>query len=240
MRPGLRENLLVAEASSPSLFSANEVVFHESVHYLVRNASSFRYPTWFDEGFAQVLGTAYLDDGAILVGYPPKTAAYVMQYEKLMPVERLADTASTYELGTLAVGRFYATSWLLVHYLLLSDDPRLQQQAHQYLMANNAGRADFEATFGSFDAVDAALEKYGRGLPFGRIPMERISLQPEFHPQRLEPREIAYARQPDRHVEPLVRPFAVLQHSRKRPGGPVYGFPRTGRSARSLPACSCA
>jgi hypothetical protein len=67
MRPSLRGNRMVAGGGSLSIDTRN-VLFHEYVHHLLRSSLATRYPTWYDEGLADLLSTADVDDDAVVFG----------------------------------------------------------------------------------------------------------------------------------------------------------------------------
>ncbi len=199
MRPDLRRNLIVATVSS-HLIGVNEVVFHEYVHFLVRSASSFRYPPWFDEGLAQMLAASRIQGDAFLVGAVPKTSAEVIRYARPMALDRLIGTDAIDDLGGRDTARFYATSWLLVHYLLLSDfyhgDQGLRRQTTRYLTAYNAGRGDrhaFETLVRPLPALDADLHGYLRHIPAWKVPLKQIEYDPSYVRTAVSPTEIAAA-----------------------------------------------
>lgn len=201
MQTGTRQNLMVAtEPGHHYLNSANEVMFHEYVHYVMHNASSFRYPGWYDEGFAEVLATANIEEESANLGHAPRSAAYVLlRGAGMMPVDELVSRGVVGGLSTTGLQQLYATSWLLVHYLTLSEAARehgLGDKAAQYLALYNSGRGGpeaFQETLGvDFHQLEKDLVAYQGTLPLWALPLSSIEFDGAYERQRLAAEEIAY------------------------------------------------
>jgi len=197
MRPALRENLLVVgKPGSTTFVSENHIAFHEYVHYLVRNASSFRYPIWYDEGFAEMLATVTIGDENAVVGKIPPSAAYILLNLGEMPLARVVQLDSTQGLKRRDAEKFYAKTWLLTHYLSLSGSEQVKRQLLEYLNGFNNGQTSvdaFEKTFRtSFDALESELDTYSRSMPGYHVPLRAIDFNPDYTRVRMSPAEIAY------------------------------------------------
>jgi tetratricopeptide (TPR) repeat protein len=197
MRSGLRANLMVVGKPRSTVFmSENSIVFHEYVHYLVRNASSFQYPTWYDEGFAEVLATVTIEDDHATLGAAPPSAAYTLLNRRDMSLDRVVGIDSTSDLKVADRQKFYARAWLLTHYLSLSAAPGMGQKLLHYLNRFNEGGVAaeaFEESFElSFDALDSSLEEYTHALPAYRVPLQEIDFEPNYARVSMTPSEVGY------------------------------------------------
>jgi Flp pilus assembly protein TadD len=135
------------------------------------------YPRWYVEGFAEFVMTADIRPQQITYGtYNRVRAAWLGDRRAWLPYEQilfgLPDGAGAEDLA-----RFYAQSWLLVHYLFSNDERR--DAFRRYLTAlrrNEDPRQAFAASFG-MDArgLDRALRDYSEGFTYLRIarPAER-------------------------------------------------------------------
>jgi tetratricopeptide (TPR) repeat protein len=134
------------------------VLFHEYVHYLMNQRSTFNYPRWYAEGLATVLMTTEIED-SILVGNPPRYAAMAIELGFRPTVHGVVTGTVDAEDG------FYLTGWLLSHYVSLGDRTR-RQQTTDYLRRYDAGEdpvAAFEASYGiTPTGMDAELAAYAR------------------------------------------------------------------------------
>ena len=113
---GMRANYA---AIIPSRIKLNEVLKHEYTHFLIHNRGNLIYPTWFDEGFAQLLSTVRVHDAEIEFGRPIEDALDALKDGKWLPLDTVLNARGT---GGLTLGQrsmFYAQSWLLMHFLLI-------------------------------------------------------------------------------------------------------------------------
>jgi Flp pilus assembly protein TadD len=176
---------------------AREILQHEYVHYILHNGAVV-YPTWYDEGFADFLGTTRVHGDRVEVGRVPDGIRYL---DGWIPVEQILEAR---EIDAWPPGRvymFYVESWALVHYLHFGLDAGEPVPARlgRYLRATAAGTAPdeaFEAAFGlSVRELDRALQRYvkkrrfaGVSLPADAFP---APLDPEVEPA--DPAEVAEA-----------------------------------------------
>lgn len=146
--------------------NAHEIVYHEYVHYLVRE-SRRDPPLWLNEGLATAYQTTKVTRDSIELGLPNSNYLGFVRREKLMPLERLLNiTASSpvYNEQNRA-SSFYANAWLLTHYLVFgSDSTNAAKLLHFLSLMERAGAgaaASFEEAFGkNFQQMEAALEEY--------------------------------------------------------------------------------
>lgn len=122
-------NYLTLDAGT-ELVSSLSVIHHEYVHYFVRHNFP-GVPLWFNEGLAEYYSTFASDDeGVHLGGAVDRHLAWLRRQGELDLSDILAaDTRSESYHAPDQVGGFYATSWLLVHYLLSGDSEQLGRAA---------------------------------------------------------------------------------------------------------------
>lgn len=200
--PGVRENNILLADYSQRL-SASEIILHEYVHFVLRNAATTRYPSWYDEGFAEFLSTArtYKDD-QVALGAFPKARLSAFQYLEWVPLKRIISANSFLDLRGRARGMFYPESWALVHYLFLDRESTgrpVGEEIEDYLNQVRSGTEPataFESAFG--ETTDSAsrniqniLER--RKLRVIAIPTESLDYdRTEPSVRSLSPGEVAY------------------------------------------------
>ena len=202
MQPGSRNNLLVVGSHRGTTSQRYETAFHEYVHYVFRNATSFQYPTWYDEGLADLLSTIRGIEGGVSVGEVPASRAYAYRQYEPMPLREILTVQSTSALAREDRARFYAGSWLFAHYLQMNagseDGARRARQSLDYLGRIDQGRDRLAAFVEAFDMpvaeMDAALRTYAGGkLTALMLPDSMFDYNDEFTRRRLSRNEIAYA-----------------------------------------------
>jgi hypothetical protein len=157
--------------------SARHIIFHEYIHYLLRNNPGFLYPAWYEEGLAELYATVDERDGAVDIGRPNvprgKDLADIglAPVGKIMGVDRNSSAFRNHQQGA----QFYAQSWLLTHYLLMNG-PERQAQLREYLILADRGvpvdKAIPQAFGVSAYELDRQLRRYFRA---GRFPGLRLT-----------------------------------------------------------------
>lgn len=160
---------LTTELSAQNPYS---VIYHEYTHLLVDNTSG-NVPDWFNEGLAEYYSSfdieedrkAHLGD---LIPYHLET----LRSEKLLPLRTLfaVDHYSPYYNESGKRGVFYAESWALVHYLILSNNGQRVAQLGKFLgliSANVGIDAAFKQAFQmDVESLEKDLRKYIEGHTF--------------------------------------------------------------------------
>lgn len=180
-------NLLAVDASEPEL--ARAVVFHEYVHFLLRNGGAVHYPAWYDEGFAEFFSTVAVEEDDVLIGLPPAARAQWLLYGSLLDLRRIMTENDVGRLGSRARSRFYAQAWALTHFFYLSHRlgyPHRYEPLTLYLRLLNQGSDPDEACRRAFGATFAELEgdflRYvGEGkMPYLRRPLAELEVAEGF------------------------------------------------------------
>jgi hypothetical protein len=136
--------------SADSDFTAKLVLHHEYAHHFMLQYFPATYPSWYIEGFAELIGSSKeLPDGKIAYGYPAKhrghsIAAYWVNLRDVLlkPPEKVTD----FDL--------YGQGWAMTHYLTFSKDR--SPQLRRYLGLLTAGKSPEEAAaaFGDLSKLD--------------------------------------------------------------------------------------
>lgn len=162
---GEDRNFIVLDAGADQSW---QPVYHEYAHHLL-DLNMPPTPLWWDEGFADYFSTVRIERDRFSLGAPP--AEYVntlragpMPLERVMAVTRFSPEYKSMEHGR---GSYYATAWLLAHYLLTH---RMVPQAMSYFdLTFNQRMAPAIATQRAFGKtlkeLDAGLKAYLEQLP---------------------------------------------------------------------------
>ncbi len=148
-----------------------EVLYHEYVHYLLREHSSIYYPKWHREGFAEFMAASTIRDGVATIGNIYALRADALRSQPLLPLRELLTQESEEDL-IFYQERFYARSWLLLHFLLMEvrgEHPEFAPQLATFLSRYNdnvGASADeivelFESSFDMpVETMDGLLKQY--------------------------------------------------------------------------------
>ncbi|MGD9982332.1 MAG: hypothetical protein AB7H66_09730 [Hyphomonadaceae bacterium] len=145
---------------------AQEVLFHEYAHHFMFQYFANAYPTWYVEGFAEFVQTAVMGSERIVLGRSADARAQSLFNEIWLPMETLITAAP----GTLSpddAAKFYAQSWLFVHYLTVTPGKLERFQAYiRALRLGQEAEAAFETGFGMTpDQMQGELRRYLRRSP---------------------------------------------------------------------------
>jgi tetratricopeptide (TPR) repeat protein len=142
--------------SASGEFTAEIVLHHEYAHHFMMQYFPSTYPTWYVEGFAELIGASKtLPDGRIAYGWPAKYRGDAISFfwtdvrdVLLKPVEKLAN----FDL--------YGQGWAMTHYLTFSKER--SGQLRRYLAALNAGKSREEAAsaFGDLGQLNRDAHAY--------------------------------------------------------------------------------
>lgn len=139
------------------------ILFHEYAHYLIRAHSQLRYPLWYDEGFAELMAASQINRDHVVIGLTHPWRKDVLDRSGPLSISSILDTRISHGDDT----SFYATAWLLMHYLQLghlSGEPRYGDAIDSFLRATHNGApaiAAFEAHFGvTLKTMQARLQAY--------------------------------------------------------------------------------
>ncbi len=190
-------NYLTIDAGT-RLVSSYAVIYHEYVHYFVRHNFP-GVPLWFNEGLAEYYSTFAVEDDVVHVGRPVERHVQFLGRDGEVSLGDLLEVtqgSASYHEGEKA-GRFYATSWALVHYLLSGDAERLDQMA-DFLFALQEGEEPYDAFEEAFDtrvsSLEEALNAYVLAAEYPRaaFSVRDINAPSKVHKRRARPQDVAF------------------------------------------------
>jgi tetratricopeptide (TPR) repeat protein len=161
-----RGALMIASRDRRSRFGddtdhALVVMFHEVAHHFMLRNFPAAYPGWFVEGFAELYSTVRFErNGKITIGEALPDRLRMIARLGLYPLDKLL-VEPPQGLSDTAMGRYYATAWLLCHYLRISGERKGELDA--YLRAVAGGQPSIAAANASFAGGVEGLEKDLRG-----------------------------------------------------------------------------
>jgi hypothetical protein len=129
---------------------------HELTHYIAMQSMPFQ-PAWFAEGIAVYFQTARFDSNQrFMIGEVPHDLHRVLRNSGIEPLRQLLNAESSN-----LEARFYATAWLLVHYLMSTRSDafvKYQDGLEQGIGQDAAWSAAFPEL--PVDKLDEALTRY--------------------------------------------------------------------------------
>jgi hypothetical protein len=151
-----------------------QAVQHEYTHHFLRTQWGGLYPLWFDEGVAQLMGTAHLYSNRAVFG--PVAGSSVGTWIEMQRLFEIDKNSREY-LSPAWSESVHGESWAIVHRGLLSEPP-FGDKMFAYLAAINRLVPPADAmtqSFGmTYSELDASMRNYlkERPLAAGRVKFE--------------------------------------------------------------------
>ncbi|HKR60946.1 MAG TPA: tetratricopeptide repeat protein [Pyrinomonadaceae bacterium] len=167
----------IAITIDPADRNTYSTAFHEYVHLYLKDGLP-NAPLWLNEGLAELYGTLQFSRGEALLGAPITHYAYLLRSQELLPLTTLfaIDYRSPHYNEQEKTGLFYAQSWALVHYLMMSADGGRQQQFKQFLQNISRGDTSERAIEQAFGTNTTALERdFAEYVRRGQFPAQRVA-----------------------------------------------------------------
>jgi len=134
-------------------------IYHEYVHFIVNtNFGKSEVPPWFNEGLAEYYQTFEIaEDQKIKLGLPQADHLALLRQTNLIPLSELFKVSSRqlHESTDNSRNIFYAESWALVHYLLISGRG---DSLNKFLLAVLKGTPEEKAFQDAFQMTYAQME----------------------------------------------------------------------------------
>jgi len=160
--------LIFSQENKTNVLDGGEIMFHEYVHHLIRERSTIRHPRWYSEGFAELLATAKIKENSIIIGNFPEWRIQGLQRGPL-PTEEILQPDNKKK-GYTYWNRYYASSWLLLHYLQFSKEAKEKnygRKTNEYLLAANekGGSPELFSEYYEINlqSLNKILKRYLRG-----------------------------------------------------------------------------
>jgi tetratricopeptide (TPR) repeat protein len=154
-------------------FTPELVLHHEYAHHFMLQYFPATYPSWYIEGFAELIGSSKaLPDGKIAYGYPAKQRGHDIGADWVDMRKVLLDPPEKVLLN------LYGQGWAMTHYLTFSKDRA--GLLRRYLAALTAGKTPAEAAsvFGDLDTLNRQARAYVTSSVFDYKPVDVRIQQP--------------------------------------------------------------
>jgi hypothetical protein len=119
-----------------------KVLFHEHAHNFMSDNFTLNYPIWVIEGFAEYYSTMIINDKKVTIGYIDPERYKILNKYTMLPFKELI-TIKNYPKKETDRFKFYAQSWLLIHYIF--SDPDRSKKFESYLNLINSGKDQLES-----------------------------------------------------------------------------------------------
>jgi tetratricopeptide (TPR) repeat protein len=183
--PSAEGSIAVAPRRMGGRLGADQVLFHEYTHHFMLQNYAAAFPAWFVEGYAELFSNIrFLDDGSIRIGDWADHRARELSLPPVPLRTLLLDDARN--IRREHSWTFYSQSWLLTHFLMMSESRG--GQLSRYLAALSEGRSRAEAAqaaFGDLDAMERELTRYRRTRAIPTVTI-RFSEAPAIGPVEIE------------------------------------------------------
>lgn len=153
-------------------FTPMLVLQHEYAHHFMLQYFPAIYPSWYVEGFAELIGSSkMLDDGRIGYGMPALHRGNEINAH-WVPLQELLTKEKVVHLDT------YAQGWALTHFLTF--DKKRSGQLRQYLAALGRGKSleQAAAAFGDLETLNREARRYVTAGSFEYRPVKVEVAQP--------------------------------------------------------------
>lgn len=181
------------------LADASLILFHEYVHHLVRERSDWRYPIWYDEGFAELLASARIERGKVELGHMHPWRQSLLRGSNRLSLKDLLEPNFKHSDDPAYWEKYYASAWLWLHYLQLghlSGEPDYRAGTQDFLLALNAGEPveeAFKEAYGvTIAALDRRLTRYQRQPRWRGYSLAVPGYRGTIAQRRLDKNEVAY------------------------------------------------
>lgn len=169
-------------------------IYHEYTHYLLRDDYTWM-PLWLNEGLAEFYQNTDIHPDEVDLGQPNLGDLMYLRTHRLIPVATLVQiTASSpyyheERQGTI----FYAESWALVHYLIVTDRQNGTLRLETYendLKAREDSLTAARNAFGNLHQLDEDLRGYLNHLSYAyfRLKLQTRVNKAEFHTEAVAER----------------------------------------------------
>lgn len=176
------------------------VLLHEYSHYLNLRSRGLKYPTWYEEGFAEFLGSTRTRDDVMEIGSAPRQNLLWLEYRRLRKEAINLDEIFSFERGgdRNYPRDFYPISWAVVHYL--SSNVERQRRMVSMLSHQGAGlhwKRAYDRSFSEpiellSSKIDRHAEMLSRGTPsaVSYLPLDSLDVRDDWKIRELSPTEI--------------------------------------------------
>jgi len=143
-------------------------VYHEYTHLMLSKAEEW-LPLWLNEGLAEFYQNTDIQDKEVLLGQPSPDDILYLRQNRLLPLTTLfkVDHRSPYYHEEQKGSVFYAESWALTHYLMVTGREKGTDRLGDYVKLVSQHQDPVTAAqsaFGDLNQLQKSLEAYiGQG-----------------------------------------------------------------------------
>jgi tetratricopeptide (TPR) repeat protein len=136
------------------------IIFHEYTHLLTAYTSR-QWPAWMTEGFAEFYSTFEVEKEKVKIGQPISNHVFLLRENKFVPLKTLFQVGhdSPEYNERSKQGIFYAQSWALIHYLMMSNNRARVAQLSDFIGRFESGMSAEQAFTEAFKTDTVAMEK---------------------------------------------------------------------------------
>jgi tetratricopeptide (TPR) repeat protein len=150
-------------------------VYHEYTHFMLRKAEWL--PLWLNEGLAEYYQNTDIHEKDVLLGQPSADDILYLRENRLLPLTTLfmVDHTSPYYHDEQKGSVFYAESWALTHYIVITDRENNTNRLRDYgrfLVQKEDPVTAAQHAFGDLNELQKRLNSY---VQQGSFKMFRIS-----------------------------------------------------------------
>ncbi len=137
-----------------------DTLYHEYAHHFMLQYFPGAYPSWFIEGWAEIIGaTSFERKGTISYGKANSGRKVELDYGVWTHVGDLVSKPRS-ELKKASSESFYGQSWLLTHYLMLSPERSPKLRAYLNHIGRGQSLTDASKAFGDLDQLNKDVRSY--------------------------------------------------------------------------------
>lgn len=139
-------------------------VYHEYTHLQFTSASEWM-PLWLNEGLAAFMQNTVIRNKDVILGEPSAEYVMYLRTHAMIPLSTLfkVDSASPYYHEEDKGSVFYAESWALTHFLMMTDRANHTERLNNYIDSvsrNEDSLIAAEKSFGDLGELQKALDVY--------------------------------------------------------------------------------
>lgn len=139
-------------------------VYHEYTHLLLASASEWM-PLWLNEGLAEFMQNTEIRNKDAVLGEPGEEDIFCLRTHELIPLNVLfkVDASSPYYQQEEKGSVFYAESWAMTHFLIMTDRMQHTHRLNDYieLVSHHQDPVTAaEKVFGDLGQLENALASY--------------------------------------------------------------------------------
>ncbi|HEX4154793.1 MAG TPA: DUF1570 domain-containing protein [Acidobacteriaceae bacterium] len=137
-------------------------LYHEYTHYITRHAN---FPLWLNEGLAEFYQNTDIGEHQVRYGQPSADDLLFLRQHQLLPLPALlaVDRGSPYYHEEDKGSIFYAESWALTHFIIVSDGLNHTDHLADYvrnLAAHQDAVTAFRNAFGDLKSFQSRFDNY--------------------------------------------------------------------------------